>query len=330
MSIDRRHVLGALPALAVLGSAGAAAAADRPELRAAVARFVALDGDKSFRIDVGEHGEVFRQAYKAAQPMFIGSAIKTFILVRYLKDVEAGRLTLDQLYTVDDAVRSLSSPVLEELTGRLPARSVLEAMIAHSDNTATDIAMKAVGADRVRRLIQAEGLTSVLIPDSTRALFFYLAGAPKGVDKGWAGMQRIAAGGMFGTPRSPLNNVVTMMGNANDLVTHYQRALRGDFFSTPAMLTEFRRIQAQATAIYSVVPPDIAAYAKGGSIDWQGVHALCIPGQMILGRAGKQKLPVTFSFTYNWRASDADAPKGYQAMVAAMKGVLAEVTKAFG
>jgi beta-lactamase class A len=38
----------------------------------------------------------------------------------------------------------------------------------------------------------------------------------------------------------------------------------------PETLVEFKRIQAMADAIAQVVPPDTIAYAKGGSIDWDG------------------------------------------------------------
>ena len=96
------------------------------------------------------------------------------------------------------------------LTGTTTARSVLEAMIAHSDNTATDIALKRVGPDRVRAFIASAGFKSVKIPGSTRLLFSYLAGAPFGVDVGWKGMLEIENDKVFGRLRSPLNDRETM------------------------------------------------------------------------------------------------------------------------
>jgi beta-lactamase class A len=80
-----------------------------------------------------------------------------------------------------------------------------------------------------------------------------------------------------------------------------------------------------ADAIPLVVPPDTVAYAKGGNIDWQDFHALCVPGQMLLGRRA-----VTFCFTLNWTGPDsgvADAMRTYKDAVA---GVLAAVAQAFG
>ena len=102
----------------------------------------------------------------------------------------AGRLTEDQQVKVDDAVRSLSSSVFLNLTGTTQARSALEAMIAHSDNTATDITLAAAGPAQVRALIAEAGLKQTQIPELTRRLFSYIAGAPEGVDLGWDGVLR--------------------------------------------------------------------------------------------------------------------------------------------
>ena len=90
------------------------------------------------------------------------------------------------------------------ITGTTSATSVLEAMICHSDDTATDVALKAVGAEAVREFIARAGLASAKIPTSTRVLVSYLAGAPAGVDVGLAGMQKIMGDRMFGAPRSPM------------------------------------------------------------------------------------------------------------------------------
>ena len=119
--------------------------------------------------------------------LFVGSCFKTFVLAAYLQEVEAGRLDESEQLAVDDSVRSLVSPVLQNLTGTTQARCALEAMIAHSDNTATDVAMKRVTPARVRQFISDAGLTKARIPDSTRRIFSYIAGAPQGEDLGLEG-----------------------------------------------------------------------------------------------------------------------------------------------
>ena len=267
----------------------------------------------------------WKAAHAPATRLFVGSAVKTFILAQYLREVEAGRLTEEQPLAIDDSVRSLSSPVFLDLTGKTAARNVLEAMISHSDNTATDAALAATGVDKVRALIAEAGLRATQIPNSTRRLFSYLAGAPEGVDVGWAGMQRLAAGSPGAATRPALNDHQTMASTAEDMVRWYQQALRGAFFRKPGTLVEFKRIQAMADAIVHVVPPDTIAYAKGGSIEWAGFHCFSLPGQMIVG-----KVPVTFCFTINWTGPDDGVGAIFKSYVAAVADVLREAARAVG
>jgi beta-lactamase class A len=329
MDISRRD----LAALAASATVAASAIATRAEAReadgaiqAAVARFAALPSASC--LIVAEHPTAPWQASHApATRLFVGSAVKTFILAQYLREVEAGRLTEDQQMRIDDTVRSLSSPVFLNLSGTTPARSVLEAMIAHSDNTATDMALAAADADKVRALIAEAKLDATQIPNSTRRLFSYLAGAPEGVDVGWDGMQRLVGGvSSGGTVRPALNDRQTMASTAEDMVRWYQQVLRGVFFKKPETLVEFKRIQAMADAIAYVVPPDTAAYAKGGSIDWQGFHCFCLAGQMAVGG----RVPVTFCFTINWSGPDDGVGKIFQSYKTAVTDILKEAARLVG
>ncbi len=149
--------------------------------------FLKLPGKKSAQVDVDEATTPWRVTSEPDAELFVGSCFKTFVLAAYLQEVEAGRLDESEQLAVDDSVRSLVSPVLQNLTGTTQARSALEAMIAHSDNTATDVAMKRVTPARVRQFISDAGLKKARIPDSTRRLFSYIAGAPQGEDLGLEG-----------------------------------------------------------------------------------------------------------------------------------------------
>jgi beta-lactamase class A len=327
MHLDRRRVL-ALTASAAAAPAlvkTTAAAGEPARVQAAVDRFARLPATASGLV-VAEHASApWRVAHDPTARLFVGSAVKTFILAQYLREVEAGRLTEKAQVAIDDAVRSPASPVFLKLTGTTQARSVLEAMIAHSDNTATDVALAAVGPAQVRALIAAAGLKDTQIPDSTRRLISYLAGAPEGVDIGWDGVVRMEKGDMPGTPRRPMNDKQTMISTAEELVRWYQQALRGAFFSKPATLTEFKRIQAMADAIAMTVPPDTVAYGKGGSIDWEGFHCLAFAGQMIVA-----KVPVTFCLTINWSGPNDKVAGMMEAYVAAVADVLREAAQAVG
>ncbi len=238
-------------------------------------------------------------SHQAGQQLFVGSAVKTFILAQFLRDVEATPLTTSEntQVAVDDNVRSPGSPVLLKLSGTTTYRSVLEAMITHSDNTATDIALAKSQPDRVRALIREAGLSQTRIPDSTRKLFSYLAGAPSGTDLGWAGMQTLDNGNTKGLTarKDVINDKQSMLSSASDLVNWYQASLSGKYFQKPDTLTEYKRIQAMADAIWMTIPPEIPAFGKGGSLDWEGFHCLCFAGQMLVGHA-----PVGFGFILNW------------------------------
>ena len=161
-------------------------------------------------------------------------------------------------------------------------------MISHSDNTATDVAMGRVGADKVRAFIAEAGLQGVRIPDNTRRFFSYLAGYPQGTDMGIAGLAPMAADKPGPGPmRQALNDVDTMACPAATFVGYYKRALTGAYFTKKETLVEFKRILAMADAIALLVPADTPAYMKGGSIDWNGFHCLAAAGQMIVrGAAG--------------------------------------------
>jgi beta-lactamase class A len=234
--------------------------------------------------------------YAAQQPLFVGSAVKTFMLAQYLRDVERGTLSLDTAYPVGPEFWSPGSKVLQNVQGTMAARSILEAMITHSDNTATDIVLHAVGPDRVRQLIQTAGLEHTRIPDSTRKLFSYLAGAPSGTDLGWKGLMDALNGPDPENPRPAINDQQTMLSTAAEMARWYRHVLGGGVFETPEMLREFKRISAMADAISLSVPDDILGYGKGGSIEWGGFNCFALAGQMVLP-AGKR---ADFCFVVNW------------------------------
>ena len=327
MNRDRRRMLAfgasALAAPVLVKQTAAADGAARAQ--AAVDRFARIPASASCLVVVDHPTAPWRAAHDPAARLFVGSAVKTFILAQYLREVEAGRLTEDQQVKVDDAVRTVSSPVFLNLTGTTQARSALEAMIAHSDNTATDITLAAAGPAQVRALIAEAGLKQTQVPDSTRRLFSYIAGAPDGVDLGWDGLLRAQNGSLSGAPRPPLNDKQTMASTAEDMVRWYQQVLRGAFFKKPQTLVEFKRISAMADAIAMAAPPDTPAYGKGGSVDWEGFHCLAFAGQMIVS-----KVPVSFCLTINWNGPDDKVAAMMQAYIAGAADVLAETAQAVG
>jgi beta-lactamase class A len=169
-------------------------------------------------------------------------------------------------------------------------------MIMHSDNTATDIAIRFAQVERVRRFITDIGLTDTLVPDSTRIFFGYLLGAPDYLTFTWDELvDALDRDAPFVNP--PLNNVESLASSADDLVSFYQRALQGEFFQFPETLAEFRRILTLADAIARVFPLGVTGFAKGGSIDVPGFHCISLPGAMAFDDRW-----VYFAITINWNS----------------------------
>jgi beta-lactamase class A len=323
-----------LTAFAAAGGAALAAADDNSDggdqqqagdLGAALRRFQALPGTTSYLVHAGEGGSLSRIAHRPTLFLFTASAYKTFVLGQYLRDAEAGRLALDEPLAIDDSVRMVGSSVFLDLAGKTQARSVLDAMIAYSDNTATDLATGKVGADRVRALVVQAGLRSIRIPDSTRRFASYALGAPAGVDLGWPGIKE-AYENPPGPIRSPLNDAITLAGSARDFVSWYEQALAGAFFARPETLAEFKRIQATSVQIPLAVPPDTPAYAKGGELPWPGLSTKSFAGRMVAG--GEKRTPVTFCFIVNWDGPLSDFFAVEAEFFAAIKGVLTIIERA--
>ena len=110
----------------------------------------------------------------AEKRLFVASANKTFILCEALRqadspDIDVAELEGHSPLALDSRVWSFGSPTFKDfdppnLGGIVSERTTLEAMITRSDNTATDMILKLVGADNVRRFIAAAGLQQYAHP----------------------------------------------------------------------------------------------------------------------------------------------------------------------
>ncbi len=311
--LSRRGLLGSVAAVAAGSPLVAAAAATQPETTDTAHRilglFARLPGTVSLKIVAppagGKRG--MRVVLSPSQRLFVGSAIKTFVLAECLRQADGPGVvqTLrDRQLDLDERVWSADSATFNppHLKGVVSERTTLEAMIMHSDNTGTDMSLKLAGPDKVRAFIAAAGLGSTQIPDSTRSFFGYLLGARDYKNFTWA---QLVAAADDPIVNPPLNDTETLASSADDLVSYYSRALQGAFFRHQETLAEFRRILSLGDAIWLVpLPIGGSAFVKGGSIDVPGFHALCVPGGMLFGDRW-----VYFAFILNWRASATTDPK---------------------
>jgi beta-lactamase class A len=201
---SRRSILKGLAgtaAIAPLATAWATAqtSASDPKTLAPriLALFDALPGDKAVSIlaPATSGRPELSVTMNAGQQLFVGSAIKTFILAEALRQADSpgvvATLTAKQL-TLDASVWNLDSATFNppNLIGQVSERTTLEAMIEHSDNTATDMLLKLVGPDNVRSLIATAQLKNTAIPDSLRGFFGYLLNAKNYQTFSWAASAR--------------------------------------------------------------------------------------------------------------------------------------------
>src|SRR4029453_10447059 len=155
-----------------------------------------------------------------------------------------------------------------------------EAMIAHSDNTGTDMALKRLGPDTVRAFMAGIGLAHSRIPDSTRQFFGYMAGSSNWQHLTW--LELIDA--LVNQPPTgpPLvNDVVTLVSTANDFVSFYSRALQGEFFQEEASLRTFRHILTMEVGS-EVFPLGLSGFSKGGSFEFRQEHVLSLAGGVFI------------------------------------------------
>ena len=281
-----------------------ALSADKERLsqEAILALFKSLPGDVAIKIQAPaiDGKPEFLVESNAAKQMFVGSAIKTFVLCQALRQADSPNVVQTitaRLLALDASVWSVDSATFNppNLIGKVAQRTALEAMILHSDNTATDMCLKQVGPDKVREFVASAGLKSTMIPESTRTFFGYLLAAKDYKTFTW---EELGAAANLSIVNSPLNEVESLASSADDFVSYYSRALQGEFFQNKETLNEFRRILAMGDAIWLLpMPLGVSAFVKGGSIDVPGFHAVCAPGGMFFKNRW-----VYFCLTFNWYA----------------------------
>jgi beta-lactamase class A len=293
------------------------------------AHFRGLPGTRAMKIwaPATASGPELRIAENAGEQLFIGSAIKAFVLCERLRQLDsedvASRIVANQL-ALDESVWSADSASFNppHLTGKVSERSAMEAMILHSDNTATDMVLKATGPDRVRAFLAEAGLRNSLIPDSTRSFFGYLLGVPDYRSFTWA---ELLAAEDKPIVNAPLNPEQSLASSAEDLVAFYAASVQGGFFQHAATLQQYRNVLSLGDVIHRVLPLGGSAFAKGGSIDVRGYHALCAPGAVFL--AGRW---LYFAFILNWYSAAETDPATVARYLAAVQAAMADLYAALG
>jgi len=269
------------------------------------------------------HGGQFRMSdgWNNYQSLFCASAFKVFVLAAYLHYAERGQLpnqppkgdnpsllaaALAEPLTINTSDHIPGGAVFGDVVGKTTASAILSAMIAYSDNTATDIAMKRAGVENVRKFMyETAGLHSpaVRIPDSTKAFYEYLPG------------------------HHLINNEETMVCTTAAFRQFYEQTIDDKlYFKNEETRRQFMWFLSMSEAIPLAMPTDTVCYMKGGDANNpdEGEHAAAIAGHVtfpgITTYYGNNILPVNFAMLYNWTGRDNFA-SGTQAFRKAVKGV---------
>jgi beta-lactamase class A len=144
----------ALIALTATSHVALAQPALEPTVRA---RLDSLSAQSSFYAKQLSNGR--QVAVRADIPMNTASVIKLPVMILAYRDADAGRLDLDQRYTIRPEDLRRGSGLLQTFAvGLQPTlRDLITQMIITSDNTATDIMIGKVGLERVNRLLDSLG-----------------------------------------------------------------------------------------------------------------------------------------------------------------------------
>jgi beta-lactamase class A len=152
------HVATGTSALLALLAWAAGAPLQAQTLASTVrARLDSLDAESAFYAKQLSTGR--EVAVRADQPMNTASVIKLAVLVRAFRDADAGRLNLDERYTIHPEDYRRGTGLLQTFApGLTPTlRDLLTQMVITSDNTATDIVIGRVNVERVNQMLDSLG-----------------------------------------------------------------------------------------------------------------------------------------------------------------------------
>jgi beta-lactamase class A len=315
---NRRRMLaysGSGVAAAGLGTtltppAGAASAAERKRLaRKIINEFRALPGQKAMKIYVPgtRRSRPWTIELNPGTRLVVASSFKGFVLAESLLQAERklpakSALPLSQqldamlggnLLPLDESIWVGGSSVFQppNMSGTVSERTALEAMISHSDNTGTDIAIKNADIANVRALIARLGLKKTQIPDSVRRFYAYFLGIPDWQNAGWAELNSDTTYPY----RQPFNPVQSSISCPDDFVRFYTRAMAGNLFKHQATLDLFRQILTMHSVTLETMPLGTTPCQKGGSLDHLDKHVLALQGSTYMdGRW------VSYSTMLNW------------------------------
>ena len=269
-------------ALLLLVSSPAPAQSPDPNLRlleAEIGRLSAISGGK---VGVGIiHIESGRELFvNGTEPFPMASTFKVPIAVELLTRVQAGSVRLDSMVTVKPSDLHPGSGTLTGLFNdpgvSLSVHNLLELMLLISDNSATDMVLKAAGGGpAVNARLATLGIKGISVDRPTIELIADVVGVKGlGPESGWT-IARFDSLGQAVTPEQRRaareafyrdhRDTATPEGMARLLATIWRgQALDRD--RTAQLLDIMRRCETGALRLKGLLPPEIPVYHKTGSL----------------------------------------------------------------
>lgn len=261
----------------------------------------------AFRIERDGRDTSLAEEHQADLSLEVGSCFKAVIAAECCRQAERGMLNWREPLQLSADVRVPHSHAFESLPvgASVTVREAAEAMIAVSDNTATDLLLRRVGDESVRALVAEIGMASTRLPTSLRDLYA-LATVP---------------------PESAAPRIEACISTARDLTRFYRHELQGKLFAHPASLDAFKTLLRQEDLHQGTQwPAGVVCYRKGGSLEPPPLLAVALAGAF---EAGERS--AFFAFACNVeiedRAAGAAMVDAFSAGVsAALKAVAAAET----
>ena len=99
------------------------------------------------------------------EPMRSASMIKVFILATVMEKAKQGEINIDETLTLRGSDKVGGAGILAGYASgtELTLREVMELMITHSDNTATNIVIDRVGMSAINEYIQSQGYKDTIL-----------------------------------------------------------------------------------------------------------------------------------------------------------------------
>ena len=142
-------------------------------LRQEIGRIAVGGGTVGTAVVLLETGE--RVELHGARPFPMQSVYKLPIAMAVLKEIDSGRLRLDQKVRIEkaDLTPPVVSPLREEFPEggvEIPVRELLRAMIVQSDGLACDLLLKLMPPANVTRYLRGLGITDMTVATSEKAM----------------------------------------------------------------------------------------------------------------------------------------------------------------